>query len=62
MHQHIARPQEVKPRVLKRKCFDVSLHKGHAVAHASGPSLLDMDMRKSTPTTVQPKRWVNAQL
>ncbi len=48
MHQHIARPQEVKPLVLKRKRFDVSLHKGHPVAHAflhgSGPSLLDVEL------------------
>ena len=48
MHQHIARPQEVKPLVLKRKRFDVSLHKGHPVAHTflhgSGTSLLDVEL------------------
>ena len=48
MHQHIARPEEVKPLVLKGKRFDVSLHKGHPVAHAflcgSGLSLLDVEL------------------
>src|SRR5258708_25794344 len=48
MHQHIAGPQEVKPLVLKRKSLDVSLHKGHPVAHAlllgSGSSLLDVEL------------------
>jgi hypothetical protein len=48
MHQHIARPEEVKPLVLKRKRFDVSPHEGHPVAHAllhgSGPSLLDVKL------------------
>jgi hypothetical protein len=48
MHQHIAGPQEVKPLVLKRKRFDVSLHEGHLVAHAllhgSGSSLLDVEL------------------
>lgn len=34
MHKHIARPEKVKPLVLKGKCFDVTLHKGHPVAHA----------------------------
>jgi hypothetical protein len=48
MHQHIARPQEIKPPVLKRKRLDVSLHEGHPVVHAflygSGPSLLDVEL------------------
>ena len=48
MHKHIARPEKVKPLVLKGKCFDVTLHKGHPVAHplphSSGPSLLDVEL------------------
>src|ERR1700730_4915030 len=48
MHQHIARPEEVKSLVLKGKRFDVSLHKGHPIAHAflhgSVPSLLDVEL------------------
>ena len=47
-HQHVAGPQEVKALVLKRKRFDVSLHKGYPIAHAllhrSGPSLLDVEL------------------
>jgi hypothetical protein len=48
MHQHIARPQEVKSLALKRKRFDVSLHKGYLVAHTflhgSGTSLFDVEL------------------